>query len=119
MQSKIKYALSGAAAGIINGALGAGGGVVLVPLLLGFVRTDDKRAFATSVFIMLPISAVSAAVYFICGRLDFMQALPYLIGGLAGGIIAGKYFRDMPVLWLRRLFGAVLIIGGIRAVLFK
>jgi len=119
MEEKGKYALSGALAGALNGLLGAGGGVVLVPLLLGFVGLEEKRAFATSVFIILPISAVTAAVYFAHGRIDFQLAAPYLlgglIGGLIGGIIAGKKFKKMPALWLRRLFGAILILGGLKS----
>ena len=115
MEEKGKYALSGALAGALNGLLGAGGGVVLVPLLLGFVGLEEKRAFATSVFIILPISAVTAAVYFAHGRIDFQLAAPYLLGGLIGGIIAGKKFKKMPALWLRRLFGAILILGGLKS----
>ena len=115
MEEKGKYALSGALAGALNGLLGAGGGVVLVPLLLGFVGLPEKRAFATSVFIILPISAVTAAVYFAHGRIDFQLAAPYLLGGLIGGIIAGKKFKKMPALWLRRLFGAILVLGGLKS----
>ena len=33
MQAKTKYALSGTAAGLVNGLFGGGGGMVLVPLL--------------------------------------------------------------------------------------
>jgi len=117
MKEKGKYALSGALAGALNGVLGAGGGVVLVPLLLGFVGLEEKHAFPTSVFIILPISAVTAAVYLAHGRMDFALALPYLIGGILGGLIAGKMFKKMPALWLRRLFGVVLVVGGVRAVL--
>lgn len=118
MEKNAKYALSGAAAGVLNGVLGAGGGVVLVPLLLTFVGVEARKAFATSVFIILPISAVTAAVYFASGRMDVALALPYLIGGLAGGLIAGKKFKNLPVVWLRRIFGAVLMVGGLRAVFF-
>ena len=116
IRDNAKYALSGSLAGIMNGLLGAGGGVVLVPLLLGFIKLEEKKAFATSVFIILPISLVSAIVYFFTGRLDLGLAAPYLAGGFIGGIIAGKYLKKMPVIWLRRLFGAILIFGGARAI---
>ena len=36
MQAKTKYALSGTAAGLVNGLFGGGGGMVLVPLLNGW-----------------------------------------------------------------------------------
>ena len=45
------------------------------------------------------------------------MALPYLLGGLAGGIVGGMLFRKMPGRWLRRLFGVFLVYGGVRYLL--
>ena len=61
MQAKTKYALSGTAAGLVNGLFGGGGGMVLVPLLNGWCGLAGKQAFATCVAAILPLSAVSAA----------------------------------------------------------
>ena len=47
MQAKTKYALSGTAAGLVNGLFGGGGGMVLVPLLNGWCGLEGKQAFAT------------------------------------------------------------------------
>ena len=46
MKNTLKYALAGAAAGAVNGMFGAGGGMVLVPLFLRWVRLDGRRAGA-------------------------------------------------------------------------
>ena len=113
----VKFLLAGTAAGAINGFFGAGSGVVLVPLLLYWLRLSPKKAFATSVFIILPLSVVSAVLYFMGGRIDFRQALPYLIGGFIGGVLCGRMFKHMSVLWLRRIFGGLLILGGLRALI--
>ena len=40
-----------------------------------------------------------------------------LIGGAAGGLIAGRIFQNVRMVWLRRAFGALILYGGIRAVL--
>ena len=48
---------------------------------------------------------------------DFTQALPYLLGGLAGGFVGGKLFPRVPAPWLRYLFAAFLVYGGIRYLL--
>ena len=61
--SKTRSALSGAAAGLINGLLGAGGGMVLVPLLVGWCGLEDKKAIATAISIILPLSLTSIAVF--------------------------------------------------------
>lgn len=110
-------ACSGMAAGLLNGLLGAGGGVVLVPLLLRVHRLPEKKAFATSLAIILPLTAVSALVYGLRGRLCWQAALPYGLGGIAGGFLAGKWLERLPTLWLRRGFGLLLMLAGARAVL--
>lgn len=113
--SRIKCALAGAAAGMINGFFGAGGGMVLVPLLIRWVHLEEKRAFATSVLIILPLCLCSATVYFLRAGIDLARALPYLAGGLAGGFIGGRLFKRIPVPLLHRVFGLLLIYGGIRS----
>lgn len=117
MQAKTKYALSGTAAGLVNGLFGGGGGMVLVPLLNGWCGLAGKQTFATCVAAILPLSAVSAAVYLLRQPFDWSAALPYLIGGLVGGLVGGRLFRCVSVTWLRGLFAAFLLYGGVRYIL--
>ena len=112
MQAKTKYALSGTAAGLVNGLFGGGGGMVLVPLLNGWCGLAGKQAFATCVAAILPLSAVSAAVYLLRQPFDWAAALPYLIGGLVGGLVGGRLFRRVSVTWLRGLLAALVVLGG-------
>ena len=46
-KSYLPFGLAGAAAGLINGFFGAGGGMVLVPLLIHLGKLPDKEAFAS------------------------------------------------------------------------
>ena len=87
--------------------------MVLVPLLNGWCGLEGKQAFATCVAAILPLSAVSAAVYLLRQPFDWAAALPYLIGGLAGG----QLFHRVSVTWLRGLFAAFLLYGGVRYIL--
>ncbi|UOO38504.1 TSUP family transporter [Oscillospiraceae bacterium CM] len=114
MTQKEKCAVAGALAGAVNGFFGAGGGMLLLPLLLRWVKLEERRAFATSVFIILPLCAVSAGVYLLRSRTDLMLALPYLLGGIIGGYFGGRLFTRVPTRLLRLVFGLLLIYGGIR-----
>ncbi|MBQ9647666.1 MAG: sulfite exporter TauE/SafE family protein, partial [Oscillospiraceae bacterium] len=91
-----------------------GGGIPLLMLLTKWAKLDAKTAFATCVAVVLPLCAVSAAVYFLRGGFPIVHALPYLAGGLAGGFIGGKVFRDVPNVWLRRIFALFLLYGAFR-----
>ena len=112
-----KYVLAGGLAGLANGFFGGGGGSILVPLLTGMCGLDQRRAFATSVAVILPLCALSAGVYLFRGGLDWMAALPYLAGGLVGGFLGGKLFRGSRIDWLKRGFGLLLLYGGVRCFL--
>lgn len=116
-ESTWRYLLAGAAAGLCNGFFGGGGGCVLVPALTGLCGLEQRRAFATSVAVILPLCALSAGIYLIRGGLDLMTALPYLVGGALGGWAGGRWFRGMKVCWLRRVFGLLLLYGGVRSLL--
>ena len=114
---KMRYFLAGAAAGLTNGFFGGGGGSVLVPALTRLCGMEQRRAFATSVAVILPLCALSALIYLFRGGLDLRTALPYLLGGTAGGWIGGKLFRGVKVGWLKRGFGLLLVYGGVRCLL--
>ena len=111
------YALAGAAAGVVNGFFGGGGGQVLVPMLAGRCGLDQRRAFATSVAVIAPLCALSAGIYWWRGDLDLALALPYLIGGLIGGFVGGRVFQKLSMTWLRRGFALLILYGGVKALL--
>ena len=98
--------MTGALAGAANGFFGAGGGLFLVPLFTKWCGMEEKQAFATSV-----------AVYYVRGGLPVSSSLGYLLGGAAGGVLAGRIFGRLRTLWLRRAFALLILYGGIRAVL--
>ena len=110
-------AVAGLLAGLANGFFGGGGGMVLVPMLAGPCGLSQRKAFATSVLVILPLCALSSAIYFLRGSLDVWAALPYLLGGLLGGWVGGKLFRGVNMGWLRRIFALFILYGGVRALL--
>ena len=114
MKAATKLCFAATAAGAVNGLFGAGGGMVLVPLLTMLTELDEESVFPASVFTILPICAVSLVVTAFQTPLPFQKALPYLIGGLLGGILAGVWDNKIPVKWLHRLLGILIIWGGAR-----
>lgn len=112
-----KWAVAGALAGLTNGLFGGGGGMILVPLLLRWIRTEEKTAFASSVAIILPVCMVSAWVYWYQGLLVVHRALPYMLGGLAGGFLGGKLFKQASPVLLRKVFALFLLYGGVKCLL--
>ncbi len=113
-----RAAVAGAAAGLVNGFFGGGGGMVLVPMLTGKCGLDQRRAFATSVAIILPLCVLSSVIYFFRGGLDLTAALPYLAGGLVGGYLGSKLFKGLNMDWLRRGCALLILYGGVKSLFF-
>ena len=109
-----KSGLAGLLAGAVNGLLGAGGGMVLSPMLSTTGQWEEQELFPASVAIVLPLCLVSLAVSATQQPLPWRAALPYLLGAVPGGILAGLLGRRIPVKWLHRLLGVMLLWGGIR-----
>ncbi len=107
-------ALAGFCAGAVNGLFSAGGGMVLVPLLGVFSDLDDDQIFSSSIAIILPICLASIAVTALQSSVDIAAALPYLPGAALGGLAAGLWGRKIPVKWLHRTLGLLILWGGIR-----
>ena len=116
--SKFRSAVACGAAVLANGFFGGGGGMLLVPLLTRWCGLDQRQAFATSIAVILPLCVLSSAIYWFRGGLDFLLALPYLVGGLIGGFLGGRMFKKLNMVWLRRAFALLILYCGAKALFF-
>ncbi len=107
-------ALAGLLAGLVNGIFGGAGGMVLIPALGLWSDAEPESLFPVSVAVMLPVCLLSLFLASRSGSLPWSEALPYLLGSTAGGVLAGLFGKRIPTLWLHRIFGAMLLWGGIR-----
>ena len=110
----IKTATAGAAAGMINGLFGGGGGMVLVPLLTKIGVINEQDIFPSSICIVLPICMVSLCISAMHTPIPWHDAHPYLFGSVIGGLLAGKFGSKIPTIWLHRVLGILILWGGIR-----
>lgn len=106
--------LAGICAGAVAGIFGAGGGMVLVPLLVRFSGLTEEEIFPSSVTIILPICLVTLVVTALQGTFSLSPAFPYMLGSAIGGWIAGRWGKKVPVAWLHRGLGILILWGGIK-----
>lgn len=107
-------AAAGLAAGAVTGLFGAGGGMVLVPLLRLFTDLEEDTIFPSSVCVILPVCTVSLISVWVTKGLPFRASFPYLIGSFVGGILSLPVSRKIPTKWLHRLLGTLILWGGVR-----
>ncbi len=115
-KKKILKTLGGFLIGVINSLLGAGGGMIAVPLLNRMGLTQ-KESHASAIAVILPLTAISAAIYILTQKVTFSQALPYIPAGLAGSLIGSYILPKIPENALRKIFALFMLWAGIRMVL--
>lgn len=103
--------------GFINGLLGAGGGMVTVPLLKK-IGLDQKSAQQNAIAVILPITLLSSIVYLARSYVSIGEPLPYIPGGLLGAAIGTWLMKKISNKILRYIFAAFMLYAGIR-LLFK
>jgi uncharacterized membrane protein YfcA len=104
----------GMATGFVTGLFGGGGGMILVPLLTLLPEMESASVFPSSVCIILPICIVSIFLAGSDAAVSWSQIIPYLFGSLLGGIGSGFFGKKIPVAWLHRILGILILWGGIR-----
>lgn len=92
---------------------GAGGGMVAVPALTGICRLEEKDAHASAISIILPLSAVSGAVYAINGNVDYTALLFTAPALTLGSFLGAKLLSKLPVGWVEGIFNAIMLATGI------
>lgn len=125
----ILCALTGVGAGLLNGLLGAAGGILLVAVLphitppailyapnLPLGRFHERRdILATALAVMLPVSFVSGIFYWAGGiRPSPVLLASLLLPAAAGGLLGAMLLSKIPNRLLKKLFAAVVVIAGIR-----
>ena len=82
-------ALSGTVAGFLSGLLGVGGGFVLVPVLQRYTDLPMQAVVATSLAVIALVSVSGVVSGALAGNLNWMIAVPFCAGSLAG-MIGGR-----------------------------
>lgn len=99
--------------GFVNGFLGAGGGMLLVPLIIPILNYEPKKAHATAILIILPICIVSGIIYAVKGAFDFDVFLPCLIGTIVGGVAGTFILNKLKNDIITAIFSLVMISAGV------
>ncbi|HSH45447.1 MAG TPA: sulfite exporter TauE/SafE family protein [Longimicrobiales bacterium] len=117
---------SGLAIGFMSGLVGIGGGVLIVPLLYFFYGHPDWSgvgvaadleavvAHATSLFVILPTSALGAWTYHRVGAVAWRAALPIAGFSVVAAVLGSIVAPSLPGPVLKLAFGLLLVFSGAR-----
>ncbi|MGW0122079.1 sulfite exporter TauE/SafE family protein [Streptomyces sp. NPDC003327] len=98
-------ALAGVAVGAVSGLVGAGGGFLVVPVLVLLAGLPAGTAVGTSLLVIAMQSFSGLAGHLADVTIDRGLALTVTAGAVAGGVVGARLARRIPQDGLRRAFG--------------
>ncbi|MCX5683062.1 MAG: sulfite exporter TauE/SafE family protein [Planctomycetota bacterium] len=108
--------LLGFLAGVLSGALGVGGGIVVVPALVFFFGAQQKSAQGMALAVMVPMALLGAWQYWRNPEIGFsLGAVGILvIGAIAGTLLGTEVAARLPAEVLRKAFAVFLLVVAIK-----
>ncbi len=116
----ITLVVVGISAGIIAGALGVGGGIVIVPALVFIFGMTQHQAQGTSLAVLLfPVGILAVMNYNKGGYVNYKFALVLIIAFVLGSYFGSLLSVHLPDKILRKIFGILMLLVGIKMILEK
>lgn len=115
---KVAALMAGLLSGLI-GAMGLGGGAVLLIYLTVFANTEQIKAQGINLMFFIPIALLAVVIYAAKGQIEHRVVLPLAAGG-AFGAAAGIFLADFIGGRITSvIFGVLLVLLGIKEILSK
>jgi uncharacterized membrane protein YfcA len=106
----------GLAGGLLSGFFGVGGGIVMVPLLVGVLHFGQHEAHASSLAAIFLIAVAAFAGYLSAGEVDLVVGVSLGLGGVVGSILGAQLMHRLSPNTLRGVFAVAMIVAGVRMV---
>lgn len=108
----------GTVLGFFSG-LGVGGGSLLILWLTLVLDFDPGTARMMNLLFFLPAAAISSLFRRKQGKINCKKLLPAVIAGCLSAILFSHIGQEMDIDWMKKLFGILLLITGIRELLYR
>ncbi|MCL2857508.1 MAG: sulfite exporter TauE/SafE family protein [Oscillospiraceae bacterium] len=116
MSADIVLAIGASFFAAVIGALGMGGGSVLIIYLTAYLGLEQLAAQGINLVFFLPVAAVALVAHHKHGLIKWQVALPCAVVGLAGVYFGQMLAMHVGSELLQKLFGGFLLIIGVREV---
>ena len=118
IKEKILLILTGLLTGTANGLFGGGSGMLVVPMLILLLHKPPKKAHATALLVVLPLTVVSGVVYAMFGSFSFPVGLPAGIGVVVGGAVGALLLKKISNGVLTKIFAFLMLFAGAKLLFF-
>ncbi|MBN1187665.1 MAG: sulfite exporter TauE/SafE family protein [Bacteroidales bacterium] len=111
---------AGLMAGFVGGTLSVGGGIIIVPVLVYILGLTQHQAQGTSLAVLLfPIGILAVINYAKNGYVNYKFALVLILTFVIGSYFGSVFSIHMPEKVLKKIFGGLMLIAGMRMIIFS
>lgn len=110
--------LIGFSAGLFGGLVGLGGGVVMIPMMVGIKKLSQHQAHGTSLVVLVFTGITGAIIYYATkGAVDFVSAGLLAVTAICTAGKGARLAHTLPEWKLKKIFGVFIIITSLLLVL--
>ena len=110
--------LAGSALGFLAG-IGVGGGSLLILWLTAVLKMPQPEARILNLLFFLPSAAIASVFRHREGNLNVRKVLPAILAGCVAAGLFSLLSRTLDTQLLKKLFGCLLLITGVREILYR
>lgn len=112
----IRASVLGFSAGIMNGLIAIGGGIIITPGLIVYGRASPEVAVGTSLAAVVVLSAAAFLLHVSFGGLglDPFGIVTVVVAGMAGALVGGWMLARVSATWMLFLFSAFILVMAVR-----
>ena len=104
----------GLAGGVVSGLIGVGGGIIMIPLMVGLLGMTQHRAHGTSLAIIVPTAFAATVRYASVNPIDWSVAAALAATSVVFAAVGARLTSYINEKLLRRLFALVLLATALR-----
>ena len=106
-------------AGTVFGIFGAGGSILLVPILVYVLDVPVKTSLGMSLFILMCTGIIAALAHARSMNVRWMMGIRWALAGILGAYAGGRVAEFIPEKVLLTLFAAVVVVASLVMILRK
>jgi uncharacterized protein len=102
--------IAGLLAGIFGGLVGLGGGVIMIPIMVDFLKADQHTAHGTSLVAIIFTGLAGALTYWLHGSVDWIASVLLAATAVVTAQYGARFAGALPEWKLKKYFGAFLLV---------
>ena len=108
----------GSILGLLSG-LGTGGGSLLIIYLTMLQGWNQNDARLVNLMFFIPAAVIASCFCIKQGKLPVKKVLPGMIGACVSAFIFSYIARSIHPMWIKKLFGILLVATGAREICYR